>query len=159
MQVPEDPEGEDGPLLGKELKRPPKLRAYPLRESSPQRDCAEDCEAMKKIDSYRFGQVEIEGQTYLSDLIIYPDRIDAHWWRKEGHSLHLEDLSAVAEARPDLLLVGTGRFGMMRIPQETKDFLASLGIALLAEDTEKACETFNRLRDEKKVVFALHLTC
>ncbi len=65
----------------------------------------------------------------------------------------------MAEARPDLLLVGTGRFGMMRIPQETKDFLASLGIALLAEDTEKACKTFNRLGDEKKVVFALHLTC
>ena len=114
---------------------------------------------MKKIDSYRFGQVEIEGQTYRSDLIIYPDRIDAHWWRQEGHTLRVEDLSAVVEARPELLLVGTGRWGMMRIPQETRDFLASLDIALVAEDTEKACETFNRITGENKVIFVLHLTC
>jgi hypothetical protein len=114
---------------------------------------------MKKIDSYRFGQIEIEGQTYRSDLIIYPDRIDSNWWRKEGHSLHVEDLSAVVEARPRILLVGTGRWGMMRIPQETRDFLASLDIALVAEDTGKACETFNRMASENQVVFALHLTC
>jgi hypothetical protein len=114
---------------------------------------------MRKIDSYRFGQVRIEGQTYRADLIIYPDRIDAHWWRQEGHSLRPEDLSQVVEERPELLLVGTGRFGMMRIPRETNDFLASLGIALLAEDTEKACETFNGIEGEKKVVLALHLTC
>jgi hypothetical protein len=114
---------------------------------------------MKKIDSYRFGQIEIEGQTYRSDLIIYPDRIDSNWWRKEGHSLHIEDLSAVVEARPRLLLVGTGRWGMMRIPQEIRDFLASLDIVLVAEDTEKACETFNRIAGENQVVFALHLTC
>ena len=116
-------------------------------------------EIMRKIDSYHFGQVEIEGQVYRSDLIIYPDRIDSHWWRKEGHSLHVEDLSGVVKAQPKLLLVGTGRFGMMRIPQETKDFLASLDISLVAEDTEKACESFNRIAGEKNVVFAVHLTC
>lgn len=114
---------------------------------------------MRKIDSYRFGQVEIEGQAYCSDLIIYPDRIDSHWWRKEGHSLHVEDLSGVVKARPELLLVGTGQLGMMKIPQDTKDFLASLGIALVAEDTEKACESFNRIVGERNVVFAVHLTC
>lgn len=121
--------------------------------------CIEGHESMRKIGSYRFGQVEIEGQTYRSDLIIYPDRIDSNWWRKEGHSLHIEDLSAAVEAGPELLLVGTGRWGMMRIPQETKEVLASLGIPIVAEDTEKACETFNRIAGEKKVVFALHLTC
>jgi hypothetical protein len=114
---------------------------------------------MRKIGSYRFGQVEIEGQTYRSDLVIYPDRIDSDWWRKEGHSLHVEDLSEVVKARPELLIIGTGRFGMMKIPQDTKDFLASLGIALVAEDTEKACERFNRIAGEKSVVFAVHLTC
>jgi hypothetical protein len=114
---------------------------------------------MKKIDSYRFGEIEIEGQVYRSDLIIYPDRIDSTWWRKEGHLLEVEDLQGVAGVRPDLLLVGTGRFGMMRIPRETKHFLTSLGIELLAEDTEKACAIFNRVAEEKKVVFALHLTC
>jgi len=114
---------------------------------------------MKKIASYRFGQVEIEGKAYRSDLIIYPDRIDDHWWRKEGHSLKVEDLAEVVAAQPEVLVVGTGRFGMMRIPQETRDYLSSLGIELIAEDTDRACRTLDRLAPERRVVAALHLTC
>lgn len=114
---------------------------------------------MRKIDSYQFGQIEIEGKTYRSDLIIYQERINGRWWRKEGHSLGIDDLSEVVRARPEILIVGTGRYEMMRIPQETKDYLSSLGIELIAENTEKACETFNRIGWERRVVVALHLTC
>jgi len=114
---------------------------------------------MKKIDSYEFGQIEVEGESYRSDLIIYPDRIDGHWWRKEGHSLQIEDLQGVVESRPEVLVVGTGRYGMMAIPQSTRDYLASLGIELIAEDTQKACHTFNRIGRERRAVAALHLTC
>lgn len=114
---------------------------------------------MKKIDSYEFGQIEIEGKSYRSDLIIYPDRIDSRWWRKQGHSLQIEDLQGVVEARPEILVVGTGRNGMMAIPQSTRDYLSSLGIELIAEDTQKACQTFNRIGRERRAVAALHLTC
>ncbi|MEQ8191120.1 MAG: hypothetical protein ABRQ39_24360 [Candidatus Eremiobacterota bacterium] len=44
------------------------------------------------IDSYDFGTIKISGKTYKSDVIIYPDRVDGKWWRKEGHSLHPDDL-------------------------------------------------------------------
>jgi hypothetical protein len=37
--------------------------------------------------------------------------------------------------------------------------LAALGIELIAEDTKRACETFNRIGRERKAVAALHLTC
>jgi len=30
-----------------------------------------------KIDSYSFGRIVIDGQVYTSDVIIYPDRVDA----------------------------------------------------------------------------------
>lgn len=114
---------------------------------------------MKKIESYEFGQVEIEGKSYRSDLIIYPDRIESQWWRKEGHSLQIDDLQGVVEARPEVLVVGTGRYGMMGIPRSTRDYLASLGIELIAEDTKRACEAFNRVGCERRTVAALHLTC
>jgi len=114
---------------------------------------------MKKIDSYEFGQIEIEGKSYRSDLIIYPDRIDSRWWRKQGHSLQIEDLQGIVEARPEILVVGTGRNAMMAIPQSTRDYLSSLGIELIAEDTQKACQTFNRIGRERRAVAALHLTC
>ncbi len=114
---------------------------------------------MPRIDAYEFGQIRIEGETYHSDVIIYPDRIDDRWWRKEGHSLHIEDLSEVLRERPEVLVVGTGRHGMMRVPQETMEHVTFLGIQLIAEDTGKACETFNRMAAEKRVIAALHLSC
>jgi len=39
------------------------------------------------IESYKFGEILIDGVTYTSDVIIYPDSVDFKWWRKEGHLL------------------------------------------------------------------------
>jgi len=47
------------------------------------------------IEHYSFGKITIDGQTYTSDLIIYPGKIDTSWWRKEGHNLQVEDLKDV----------------------------------------------------------------
>ena len=52
-----------------------------------------------KIDSYRFGQVVIDGDPYTKDVIILPERVIGGWWRKEGHALHPADLEVVIEAR------------------------------------------------------------
>jgi hypothetical protein len=114
---------------------------------------------MKRIDGYDFGRIEIEGECYRSDLIIYPDRIDSNWWRKQGHLLQVDDLQGVVEAKPEVLVVGTGRYGMMAVPAATRDYLAASGIELIVEETPRACQTYNRLAREKRVVAALHLTC
>ncbi len=114
---------------------------------------------MGQIDSYQFGQIEVKGRTYRSDLIIYPDHIDEKWWRKKGHSLEIEDLEGIVKNRPEVLVVGTGQYGVMKIPQQTREYLASLGIELIAENTQKACEIVNRMASQRKVVAALHLTC
>jgi len=111
------------------------------------------------IDSYSFGQVVVNEHKYTSDVIIFPDRVRANWWRKAGHSLHPEDIGEVIEAKPEVLVVGTGASGVMDVPEETRAHIKSKGIELIAEPTEKACETFNRLSKSKKVVAALHLTC
>lgn len=47
------------------------------------------------IDAYRFGEITIDGTTYRADVIVLPDRVVANCWRKEGHSLVVEDLAAV----------------------------------------------------------------
>jgi len=112
-----------------------------------------------KIDSYSFGRIVINGTTYTSDLIIYPDHVDASWWRKEGHSLDPADLKGVISARPETLVVGTGYSGVMRVPQETRDQLVSLGIDLRTARTSEAVSLFNMLQPQGKVVAAFHLTC
>lgn len=114
------------------------------------------------IERYNFGQIKINGKTYTSDLIIYPDRIDSNWWRKQGHSLYPEDVEDVVKAKPDVLVVGTGNSGSMRVPASTQEWISSRGIKLIAEPTKKACSIYNRLsesKEPKKVIAALHLTC
>ncbi len=111
------------------------------------------------IDSYDFGKIVIDGKHYTSDVIIYPDRVDASWWRKRGHELHPEDLKEVVEEKPTVLVVGTGKWGLMEVLPETRDFLRSKGIKLIVEETDDACKTYNRLRDSERVIAALHLTC
>ncbi|MEQ8191121.1 MAG: MTH938/NDUFAF3 family protein [Candidatus Eremiobacterota bacterium] len=57
------------------------------------------------------------------------------------------------------MVVGTGKYGIMQIPEETSDRIISCGIELIAEPTDKACSVFNELRKTKKVIACLHLTC
>jgi len=111
------------------------------------------------ITDYRFGQITIDGRTYDADVIVYADRVDDHWWRKEGHRLSLEDLEDVIRTRPDTLVVGTGYFGRLKLDPDLRETLARKGICLVADLTGKATEEFNRLRETGKVVAALHLTC
>ena len=111
------------------------------------------------IDSYRFGEIVIEGRRYTQDVLIFPRRVKASWWRREGHKLQIDDISEVISERPDVLVVGTGHSGLMRVMPETASYLASQGIELIVETTHKACQTFNQVSASKKAVAALHLTC
>jgi len=81
------------------------------------------------------------------------------WWRREGHRLHVEDLKEVFQERPEVLIVGTGYSGLMRVPNEVSDYVKTIGIELIVQSTKEACKTFNRLVQSKRVVAALHLTC
>ena len=111
------------------------------------------------IDSYEFGRIVIDGRTYTSDVIIFPNRVKEGWWRKEGHRLHVEDIEEAVKEKPDVLVVGTGHSGLVDIPKETADYIKSKGIELIAENTAKATEIYNRLSKSKRVIAALHLTC
>ena len=111
------------------------------------------------IDSYRFGEIMIDGKPYTSDVIIYSDRIDSSWWRVEGHRLSIEDVVDLVKKKPEILIVGTGDAGVMTVPPETKEYLEKRGITLIAERTGQACQVFNRLSQSNTVIAALHLTC
>lgn len=112
-----------------------------------------------RIEAYSFGKVTIDGKTYTSDVIIYPDRVDAAWWRKEGHLLQVADLSEVIREKPDVLIVGTGCYGVMKVPRETTEALSGEDIEVHAVKTSEAVQLFNTMPDDKKAVAALHLTC
>ncbi len=112
------------------------------------------------IDEYEFGRMVIDGRTYTSDLLILIDEIRPNWRRRRGHSLYEEDLEDVLLAWPEVLVVGTGAFGRMRVPVETWEALQRVGIQSVIEKTPKAVKAFNELaREGRLVAAAFHLTC
>jgi hypothetical protein len=111
------------------------------------------------IDSYDFGEIVIDGRRYTSDVIIYPDSVNSSWWRKEGHELCIDDLEDVPDKKPEVIVVGTGNPGLMRILSETEKLIKSKGIKLIVQPTREACKTYNQLSSSQKVIALLHLTC
>lgn len=112
-----------------------------------------------KINSYSFGTIEVDGKRFDSDIIIYPDRIDGSWWRREGHDLALEDIESILDYKPDVLIIGTGYSGVMRVSPEIRKEIESRGIKIVVEMTGDATRIFNEISGKKKVVGAFHLTC
>lgn len=113
-----------------------------------------------KITDYSFGKIDIDGRAYTSDVIIYPQRVDSSWWRNEGHRLQIKDLHDVVEAKPEVVVIGTGYFGRMDVPDQTRTFLESHGIQVHSARTSEAVKLFNKLQqDAATIVATLHLTC
>lgn len=111
------------------------------------------------IEQYSFGKMTINGRTYTSDIIIFPDRVDDSWWRKSGHFLVSADIQTVFEAGPEVIVIGTGFYGLLRVGKEVRERAEAEHIILTAEKTKKAVDSFNRYYPQKKTVGAFHLTC
>jgi len=113
-----------------------------------------------QIDHYRFGYIDIEDRGYDADVILFPDQVQERWWRREGHRLVQEDLGMAMAERPEMLIVGTGYYGRMQVPEQTLDSLRAAGIEVRSAKTGDAVDEFNQLQSEfARIVAALHLTC
>ena len=107
------------------------------------------------IDSYSFGSITIDGIKFTKDLIIYHDHITLNWRRKTGHLLVETDIAEILDNKPEVLIIGTGASGLMKVDDKVKN----LGVELIIRKTAEAVAEYNRIYKDKKVVCALHLTC
>lgn len=112
------------------------------------------------IENYSFGSIRIDGQTYNSDVVIYPNRVE-QWWRKKGHLLQGVDVWPILSRNPDILVVGTGHNGVMSIAPDVEKMCRENDTQLIAKTTAEAWKLYNELCVEggKKIIAALHLTC
>jgi len=101
----------------------------------------------------------VNGKVYKKDLIVFPDHIEANWWRQSGHHLVESDLSSIITAQPDRLFIGAGKYGMMKVSDDMSAYLKSKGISqVYIAKTDDAVRAFNQADLENKVG-AFHLTC
>ena len=80
------------------------------------------------IQSTAFGSMTIDGRTFHSDLIIFPDgRVQDNWWRKRGHVLAVDDIRSLADTSPEVIVAGTGTSGRMRPDSDLQAFSRCTG--------------------------------
>jgi len=108
-----------------------------------------------------FGTLVADGREFHTDVLITPGGVKEHWWRREGHVLHLEDLGALLDGHPGRLVVGTGAYGRMRPAAGLEQELAARGVSVEVLPTAAAVDRINELLRLGAVgwVGALHLTC
>ena len=113
------------------------------------------------IEHYATGSyMTVDGKNYHQDLKIIRGQVKGNWWRKQGHRLDTEDISDIISAKPEMLVIGTGYAGNMRILESVRSALEEHNVGVVAEETAKAVSVFNRFAGEgKDVAGAFHLTC
>ena len=115
-----------------------------------------------KIKSYKFGQIVIDNQKYTSDIMICGDDIRSGWWREQGHSLSLKDLEWILDKNPDILIIGTGKNGVMKVPNRVKKKLKEKNIKTYFKKTNQAINIYNNFKSQKSsqlIAAGFHLTC
>ncbi len=125
-----------------------------------------------KISNYKFGEMEIDDEVYTEDLILMNDMVYQNWRRERGHNLVVKDLETVLKHKPDLIVLGTGAHGQMKVPEETiRELKEEHDVDLEYYPSTEAVEKYNDYIEEnteyleeesktdKLIVGAFHLTC
>jgi hypothetical protein len=113
---------------------------------------------MARMEDYSFGRVTVDGHEHTRDLIVLPHRVVPDWWRREGHSLAMEDLDEVLEELPERLVLGVGAQSQLRPDPAVLAALERRGVQVECLPTDAAVRRYGEL-DEHRTAAALHLTC
>ena len=112
---------------------------------------------MPKIEDVAFAKLVTGGKVYRAPVIVYPDKVDGRWWRKDGTTFSPEDFDDVLAVQPEVVVLGRGFSVKVTVPEETVARFTEAGIECIVEDTPTAVETFNALSTSRKAVGAFHL--
>ena len=113
---------------------------------------------MVKINSMKFGEIMIDNKTYYSDMIVWWDgRVE---YREKSHIFGVNELSKIASKNIEMVVVGTGTEGILKIEEDVESVAEEMNIQVFVDTSPKAIEMFNAFQNEgKKVVAVIHATC
>lgn len=118
------------------------------------------------IDSFSWECFIIKGAEHSSskgagkDILVFEEQVMV-WKDMGGHGLTPHSLDCAVDLKPDVLIIGTGVDGAVRVSDDVRRKAYSMGIKeLLVQRTPNACGTFNELtRNGRKAVLLAHGTC
>lgn len=126
-------------------------------------DEAEEVE-YPQIDAVAFGSVTVEGETFENDLHIRANgkvrRRKKKWARRDYGTSHIigpRELKRALRGDPELLIIGAGFDGMVRLADEGRELLDKRGVAWRLLPTPEAVEAWNAAEERRALI--LHVTC
>lgn len=119
---------------------------------------------MVKFDSTSFGEVTIDGVSY-GDVLVVGDRILP---RNKGtlrrvfgtsHAVSDEEVKKLLEGDPDVVIIGTGQSGVLRVEKAVEEKIKTAGVELIVLETPQAIRKFNEISRNRKINALIHTTC
>lgn len=116
------------------------------------------------IDRTEFGSITINGKTYEHDVII---RLSGTVEKRQkklskqqygtSHIISKAEAKSVLEDGCDLLIIGAGQEGNVRLSPEASAYFEKKGCHVIVQPTSEALRFFNQ--SEEKKIGLMHVTC
>ena len=117
------------------------------------------------ISKIKWGKIEIAEKKY-HDILVYGDTVEERDYPKlkeyfdTSHEIGKWEVEKLFSNDPEVIIIGTGWFGIVKIPDGMKEEAEKKGIKLKILKSNKAVSEYNKLIDSNKAVNALiHSTC
>jgi len=117
------------------------------------------------IEHCSFGQVVIDGQPY-GDVLIVAGQIRPR--NREllkqlygtSHTVGAEEKSELLSGKPDYLIIGTGQYGSLKVPEEVVTAAKQQQTKVIIKNTPEISSDFNSLWHKGfKINALIHTTC
>jgi len=109
-----------------------------------------------------FGSITIDGKTYDEEdnYIVSWDGEITGLHTAERHVFGRPELEMILKKNPEMVIVGTGDSGLLRISEEVRKLCRDKRIELVEMISKVAIRKFNdAFNQEKKVAAFIHVTC
>ncbi len=116
------------------------------------------------IEDTKFGSITIDGKTYEHDVIL---RLSGKVEKRQkklskemygtSHIISKDEAKFVFEDGCDVLIVGAGQEGNVRLSPEASDYFNKKRCKVLLQPTPEAIRSFNQSHDKK--IGLMHVTC
>lgn len=113
---------------------------------------------MVRIDGTSFGSITVDGKHYTHDVWILADGSIRR--RDQDHEFTLSELYFLLEGKPELVIVGTGQSGCVRVDKEAAELAVKQGVKIIDGITPDAFKRYNETANAgRRVAGAFHVTC
>lgn len=109
------------------------------------------------IDSYRFGEIVVNGKSFRKDVVILETGKAKEWVKEDGMLIKGEAVKEIAKMNPTVVIIGLGYEGSAKLDYSAEYYLGKNNAKVFAEKTKDAVARYNRMQGPG-VVAAFHIT-